>query len=257
MSDERSNGISDPVVSETYRDAATERAPASLNEAVLRNAAAHAKKGYAHSMLWMRPLAWAATVVLSLAIVVQLVLPPGADPELPATSPMVLSDIDAGDADMAGARTADEDDPLKRLRDQEVREDSKIEEFEVPAVAATPEPAAEVLQEGPGAAADQARDEPAAQAFALRPESLESAARNSAASIQASNDMARQRSAQPADYGAAPAIEVTACEPEEIETPEAWAECIERLEEVGRLEEALAERGLLRAAFPDFEWPAE
>ena len=53
MNDEPTNGISDPVVSETYRDAATERAPASLNEAVLRNAAAHAEQGYAHSMLWM------------------------------------------------------------------------------------------------------------------------------------------------------------------------------------------------------------
>ncbi len=70
MSEDRNNGIGDPAVSDTYRDVATERAPASLNEAVLRNAAAHASKGYAHSMLWIRPLAYAATVVLSLGIVV-------------------------------------------------------------------------------------------------------------------------------------------------------------------------------------------
>lgn len=273
MSEDRNNGIGDKAVSDAYRDVATERAPASLNEAVLHDAAAHASKGYAHSMRWMRPLAYAATVVLSLAIVIQVVLPTNnLDVERPASA--VSPAADAGQPMLnpslglpgAGEReqAADDDDPLKRLRDQEVREESKIEEFEVPAVSA---------EAGPGYADHQGRldaddrqaglEEAVVQRNRLsQPEadSFQAAAMRSEASIQQASDMAAASAVQMEDYNAsaAPAApgEVSACEPEDIESPEAWADCIDRLEADGRIEEANRERTRLSEAFPDFEWPA-
>ena len=90
---------------------------------------------------------------------------------------------------------------------------------------------------------------------------LESAALGSAMVMEEASDMAALRSAQPGDYGysvslAAP-TEESVCEPDDVESPETWVECIERLEEAGRSEEALAERIMLMTAFPDFELPAE
>lgn len=85
MTEERSDrldNIVDAEVSQTYRDTATERAPASLNERVLRQANAHAGSGYSSSIFWLRPLAWAATIGLCLAIVVELSLMPQLEPEV-------------------------------------------------------------------------------------------------------------------------------------------------------------------------------
>ncbi len=267
MSEDRNNGIVDPVVSDTYRDMATERAPASLNEAVLRNAAAHASKGYAHSMLWIRPLAYAATVVLSLAIVVQVVLPPTMDTDIPAASvsPATVATETAADSDLgfadAGEQGAD-DDPLKRLRDQETREESKIEEFAVPAVAAEAVPESGESGGRLDAGREQALDEVVAQAYGQpEPGAFEAAAMRSQATIEEASERAAMRAVQADDYNTTAALvapsEISVCEPEDIESPESWAECIERLEEQGRIEEATAERNLLIVAFPEFEWPAE
>ena len=284
MSEDRNNGIGDSAVSDAYRDVATERAPASLNEAVLHNAAAHASKGYAHSMMWMRPLAWAATVVLSLAIVVQVVLPTASDVERPAvsSSPQAVAADLPGDADLGMAeaignreQTAEDDDPLKRLRDQEVREESKIEEFELPAVAAEADAVAatedfadmdERLDVG-GLVEQEEVMVQAARVPQQEPQDFEAATLRNEAIIQDVSDMAAARVVQPDDYNApsgltaSPALsapsEHSVCEPEDIESADSWAECITRLEDGGRAEEALRERTMLTEAFPDFEWPAE
>lgn len=76
MNDERSglraDDVADPEVSALYSELAAERTPASLNEAVLRQATRTAGRGYARSIAWMRPMAWAATIGLCLAIVIEL-----------------------------------------------------------------------------------------------------------------------------------------------------------------------------------------
>ena len=285
MSEDRNNGIGDPAVSDAYRDMATERAPASLNEAVLHDAAAHASKGYARSMLWMRPLAYAATVMLSLAIVIQVVLPPNADVQVPAerSSPAAgaaepVPNAQPVSADDSTREQNPDDDPLKWLRDQETREESKIEGFvvapagDVPAVAsdAAPSVAAEIVQEfpdvGPGIDDNALAEsgDAAVTAHRLRQpetESFEGAALSSESAIQQAGDMAAMRAVQPDDYNAAfglsASVAGSVCEPEDLESPEAWADCIERLEDDGRADEAHAERLLLTEAFPEFEWPAE
>ncbi len=282
MSEERKNGIGDPLVSETYRESATERTPASLNETVLRNAAAHANKGYSHSMLWIRPLAWAATIALCLAIVVDVVLPPGAEPELPAVSRAPLeaddlrADMPSADEDydanamaadaQAGAgehaaETAEDDDPLKRLRDQEIREESKIEEFEEVlglAEADLPVPETEEMLSFADAAPQAVAV--AERAYAQAPpegESLESVAQASPAIVNDAASMAALRAGQSEVAALSAAVESSVCEPHELETAEEWADCIDRLLEAGRDEEAETERRQLLETFPDFEWPAE
>jgi hypothetical protein len=75
MTTEREKGEMDKLVSETYRELGTEKAPEHLNQNVLRMAAADGKLGSSNGFLsgaWMKPVAWAATIGLSLAIVLEL-----------------------------------------------------------------------------------------------------------------------------------------------------------------------------------------
>jgi hypothetical protein len=71
MTNERDRKDEDTLVSETYRELADERTPQHLNHAVLQMAAGKAiRRGFNFS-LWMKPVAWAATIALSLAIVLE------------------------------------------------------------------------------------------------------------------------------------------------------------------------------------------
>jgi len=63
------------LVSETYRELGVEKAPEHLNQSILRMASGGAKQSGARNPLfaaWMKPVAWAATIGLSLAIVLEL-----------------------------------------------------------------------------------------------------------------------------------------------------------------------------------------
>lgn len=63
----------DETVSATYRELSREGAPDHLNEKVLQQAAERAlRPRYSRSVMWTRPLAWAATVGLCLAIVLEV-----------------------------------------------------------------------------------------------------------------------------------------------------------------------------------------
>ena len=76
MTKERSHidtdGVADPLVSRTYRESADERTPPELDQAVLRQARANGGSRYSRSVLWLRPMAWATTIALCLAIVVEV-----------------------------------------------------------------------------------------------------------------------------------------------------------------------------------------
>jgi hypothetical protein len=86
----------DPRVTQTYRDLATEKAPAALDDKVLAMAAAAARTPYGLARAWMRPVAWAATIGLCLAIVVEVARFNG--------EPPAQADFDAGR--VAGEPTA-------------------------------------------------------------------------------------------------------------------------------------------------------
>jgi hypothetical protein len=72
MTNDRDKMTADRSVSATYRELADERAPASLDEKVLRRAAALPRARAGVGRAWMKPGAWAATIGLSLAIVLEL-----------------------------------------------------------------------------------------------------------------------------------------------------------------------------------------
>lgn len=99
MNDERDITEMQRLVSETYHSAATEQAPKHLNEKVLRMAAGEPttrqqRFGYSGAASWLRPAAWAATISLSLAIVLEITRDPA--PQIAQT--VVSSEAPAADA---------------------------------------------------------------------------------------------------------------------------------------------------------------
>ncbi len=72
MTSERDKADTDELVSDTYRELSAPKTPEHLNQSVLRMAAGRegGKKGLLFAA-WMKPVAWAATIALSLAIVIE------------------------------------------------------------------------------------------------------------------------------------------------------------------------------------------
>jgi len=82
----------DELVTETYRELGVEETPERLNQSILRMAAEEGKQPSARGMFlsaWMKPVAWAATIGLSLAIVLELTQVPTAT-VLPDEAPAAL-----------------------------------------------------------------------------------------------------------------------------------------------------------------------
>jgi hypothetical protein len=92
MNDVRDKEATDRLVSETYRDLADERAPRPLDEKVLQMAAAAKPAPSLAPGGWMKPVAWAATIGLSLAIVLELTQMPQTRPEMDSRSPAPAAD---------------------------------------------------------------------------------------------------------------------------------------------------------------------
>ena len=81
MTSERDNFEGDVRVTEAYRELGAEKAPESLNQTILEMAAGGNNRSSVRNRLlgvWMKPLAWAATIGLSLAIVLELTQVPTA-----------------------------------------------------------------------------------------------------------------------------------------------------------------------------------
>jgi len=74
MTEERnqSDARADALVSQAYRDLAGERTPEHLDRTILRAAAKEARPRYSRFIAWTRPMAWAATVMLSVALVLEV-----------------------------------------------------------------------------------------------------------------------------------------------------------------------------------------
>jgi hypothetical protein len=62
----------DPRVSEAYQGLATEGTPPELDRRILAMAASKSRSRYGMARAWVRPVAWAATIGLSLAIVLEI-----------------------------------------------------------------------------------------------------------------------------------------------------------------------------------------
>ena len=262
MTSERKTGqaedVTDSRVSRAYRDLAGERAPASLNERVLREARANAGSGYSWWMGWLRPAAWVATVGLCLAIVIELTNTPVADIE--------RDDVPAAREPAAPGIASERSDEQAVRHDEtsadELRQQVPALKSEADDVGAT---AASLATPAEPSRVDE-RAESAGRTAA--PEAKAGADRNfyqvtDAPILEDAEEMARMREGpaqDPAGQAAFSAVAERAsakradeCDDEARSDPDTWIECILDIERRGG--NADDERENLKAAFPDAELP--
>ena len=231
MSNERDESPvrTDESVARAYRNLAEERTPEHLDRAVLGRAARAVRPGYARSRAWTRPLAWAATIALSVAIVLELTRTPAPEEIASWQAPTALDEAEAVTPANGARRDAGGTSAEGRSVDliQDARDKSRpVQKTAVPRVLESLADDEERAAEIPVPTGDQAA------LHALAPEP--GAAANGAETVVS-------------DPGRCPA--------EATQQPSTWLECIRRLEKAGLVDEAAEERELLRNAFPGFELP--
>ena len=225
----------DETVSATYRQLSREGAPNHLNDKVLQQAARNAlRPRYSRSIVWTRPLAWAATVGLCLAIVLEVT-------RVPAPETVMTGDtIDFLEAE---SLTAPEEVQAPVRQQPEMLKDIKSQLGRSTAKQAANESKSEVRRR------ETAYD--AEAGFSSIEESVVSDKiefeTQDADGLRLSNDIAA--TAMPA------LLAVNECSNEVRADPVKWLACITELEESGNAEAALRQREALKEAFPQFEMP--
>lgn len=90
MNDERDTAdpraAAEAAVARAYRTLSAEETPAHLDRAVLARARGALRPAYARSRAWSRPVAWAATVVLSVVLVFETTRTPAPGDDPPRVS---------------------------------------------------------------------------------------------------------------------------------------------------------------------------
>jgi len=270
----------DALVTRTYRETADERAPDHLNRTVLKEAASAARPRYSRLRSWTRPMAWAATVMLTVALVLEVTKVP--TPQgITFDEPAVKIKADAPEPDSTDTAPANPSEG--RILEDEVLEEAirpatppggssstavvtrlQAEALNANAEQAVPESTLQKRQHAAGREGPVGKQDLAAPAMHVDEFKLKDADM-----LRRADDMARMRSgenktlalpssapvaADGATLGAvAVSTEAQACDESAVATPETWLECIERLEAAGRADEAGQQRELLQAAFPEFK----
>jgi hypothetical protein len=269
MSTKRSDqdALGDAVVTQIYRESATERAPAELDVKILRDARGTVGSPYLQAIGWLRPMAWAATVGLSLAIVLELSNLPyseGGAIDVPIAAPIQPSEGDARDVSTAAPIEAPEVDALTApvAASIESSEDVATEvPVAAPAPAAPPDARFEALQKAavPAAARPSSPDNSEQREAAVDVDAFRV---TDAPLLEEAADLARMRDGprQQAEIAVSGATSlsvepVAACQNSRTVDPETWLACIDELAAAGRSDDAERERERLQKTFPDFEMP--
>ena len=105
MTTENESIDGDVLVTETYRELGVEKTPERLNQSILQMASAGSDKKSGRSFLlaaWTKPLAWAATIGLCLAIVLEFSEVPTAviRPDMAPAAEMMLEEAALQDSDV-------------------------------------------------------------------------------------------------------------------------------------------------------------
>ncbi len=266
MSNERDR-LDDPQLSDAYRDLAVETTPEHLDRAILKQAASAAtRSGYARAMGWTRPLAWAATVALTLFVTLQLT----EAPTVMETSDFTAApaQADAMDAQKVEATADDVDDaalfdapmpqspPAEQRQSVQKSADTVVLEESVVVTGAAPASRASVAEsfEADGQLLERAEETANLQSGSVKPAEPEDLMNRRIMEGQQpmiSTDSAAEISA----FAAAPASELEGIEcPEALrETAEQWLECIGNLVELGQSQAAADELEAFKAAFPEVD----
>lgn len=221
MTNERKNADRDRLVRDTDKALAKKTAPDRLNDQVLRQAADAGRSRYSLTRAWTRPVAWAATIGLSLAIVLDLTRLPQTESDAVGISalerPVPVEQGATADAPAAGGRndvSMDEFAP----RDMAVLRDAQ-----------NTARAQDGANQAPVAVRRAADTAPAEEGLA-------------AASFTAVSEKEGLES----EY---------ACPEESRKSAESWFACVEQLRADGLADRAAGEYEKFRQKFPDFVGP--
>ncbi len=258
MSNERKNRADDPLVADTYSALAQERAPDHLNKRVLRMAAREGRTRYSRARAWMRPAAWAATIGLSFALVLELTRLPQIEPEA-ATMAVPRNELADKNENFAEQTmpAAEPRDPVSMdafapkdmavLREADDRARAQAGPNQVPvSPPATPRVDAGAAPDGGASARRVTADEniPAKNAAA----DLDRAERVSA------KRLAAETAPGAASFAVAAEEEALAsgCPAKARESAESWLACIKQLRKSGQEDLANSEYDEFQRNFPNF-----
>ena len=212
----RQDESGDPRVSAAYREMADERTPEHLDHVILNAARGAARPRWNKAIAWLRPAAWAATIGVCLAIVIEITLLPEPEP----TGIVPVSD----EAAPPPAET-------KRL-------EKAVPQADEPLVA---QPVQKPAREKSADRDDRSREAEALNRVqeldrqgVLKEETAPAAPLRSAPAAATIQEFATER------Y----------CDESQTADPESWLECILELERQGLHDAARLERELLAETFP-------
>ena len=233
----------DPLVSSAYRESASERASDMLNHSVMQQAREQVRKGVFRPVVWLRPMAWAATIGLSLAIVIELsTLPQPAfeipPMEVPASGTQVLREIEAPRRPEAGSEQPN-------LPEANSPADLEVKPFGPRARKTITDEGRVRLQD---AGSLHKAEVAISKAIAVPKEIVveEKLLMRDRLDVDSNDALA----AQELSY-----MNLTPCAGDIRDLPESWLECIERLQNDGLVDQADSQREQLQQAFPDFKLP--
>jgi hypothetical protein len=236
----------DPRVSDAYREIASEETPVELDRKVLAMAAAEVRAANGFPRTWFRPLAWAATIALSFAFVLEM------SQVDDATAPLADADF----ADVLEESPGPVDAAAKQKDEGRMRQQLNKRSSDAPASAkASIAPArslpstSDAALNQPGMASPAVESPSVASDFELDDMSM----------LREAEEQARTRS-EPAGAFAAIAEkkdESEGCDEDARAAADTWYQCVRTLRDTGQMEPAQQELEALLAEFADFREPAE
>ena len=249
---------SDPLVSASYRATATERTPPALDAAVLKKAEAAPKdiglRGF--TAFWSRPLAFVATLGLSLALLLEL-------NRSPESQSIATPEIEFGRSE-AQSIVVDPPPAVIGVTSEDDRTDSPTN-MSAPAQLIDPNVETGRLESAPAPATDPVGNVGTSADFA---EMIEASSKQiqeqqrvaeiTRQGLEQTRPQEKEQVREVAAFRASAFMleEVArACTDEQISVPATWWQCISDLEEDGRHDEAKAELELFNKVNPDFEAP--
>jgi hypothetical protein len=229
----------DKRVSETYRSLAGEQAPPHLDRKVLEMAAAERPRPlYARWVSWTRPVAWAATITLCLAITLELSRDQTLRPATPAASlaPQAAAPKDVAAPELRLEKREQDQALAESINDAIVAEKTALGRSAAKQVINQPAPArvrqsADLMEEVVVEKVDEEKEK-ATDANLLADASFSAGA------------MANARDNEANECAGVARTEA-----------ESWLECIEALEAAGDNAAAERQRDALKETFPDFKLP--
>ena len=246
---------SDPLVSAEYRAAATEQTPPALDAVVLKNAEAAAKDTAFRrfTAFWFRPLAFVASLGLSLALLLELNQSPEFQPVTSPETEFGRSEVRTTAADPAPA--------IMGISIEEPSEVSSDADSPINRAAPTQSKNSDIDADRP----QELDPAPASADFAEMIEASSKQMRQQESVTEVTTQSLKQsRPTAKEPVGGALALTASAivmegfaraCTEEQISVPATWWQCISDLRQDGRHDEAKAEIALFNEANPNFEAP--